>query len=186
MVGEFYRTVLSYGLGLCIATWVELWRDLGLKYSDPLTVSKRQQDSGRWLRSPPQAIELLPIESWLEIPSLDFSLSTGQSLDLVHRKIRDKILWLRQSIPRQVDKKSRFPKEEKGVWGSQRGGKDKLFSPYIPQSGSHKNFFFPFKQSWWLQQKNSSWTLLRIMHQQCILPEDSFSFLKTFWWILLS
>lgn len=94
MVGEFYRTVLSYGLGSCIATWVELWRDLGLKYSDPLTVPKRQQDSGRWLRSPPQAIELLPIESWLEIPSLDSSLSTGQSLDLVHRKIRDKILWL--------------------------------------------------------------------------------------------
>ena len=46
---------------------------------------------------------------------------------------------LRESIPRQVDKKSRVPKEEKGVWGSQggdriwnsQGGKDKL-SFYIP------------------------------------------------------
>ena len=34
---------------------------------------------------------------------------------------------MRESIPRQVDKKSRVPKEEKGVWGSQGGGKDKLF-----------------------------------------------------------
>ena len=41
MVGEFYRTVLSYGLGLCIAKWVELWRDLVLKCSDPLTVPKK-------------------------------------------------------------------------------------------------------------------------------------------------
>ena len=38
---------------------------------------------------------------------------------------------LRKSIPRQVDKKSRVPEEEKGVWGSQGGGKDKLF-PHIP------------------------------------------------------
>ena len=30
---------------------------------------------------------------------------------------------LRESIPRQVDKKSRFPEEEKGVWGSQGGDK---------------------------------------------------------------
>ena len=33
---------------------------------------------------------------------------------------------MRESIPRQVDKKSRVPEEEKGIWGSQ-GGKDKLF-----------------------------------------------------------
>ena len=35
---------------------------------------------------------------------------------------------MRESIPRQVDKKSRVPKEERGVWNSQGGGKDKLFS----------------------------------------------------------
>ena len=28
---------------------------------------------------------------------------------------------MRESIPRQVDKKSWVPKEEKGVWGSQSG-----------------------------------------------------------------
>ena len=32
-----------------------------------------------------------------------------------------------ESVPRQVDKKSRVPEEETGVWNSQGGGKDKLF-----------------------------------------------------------
>ena len=32
---------------------------------------------------------------------------------------------LRESIPRQVDKKFGVPKEERGIWGSQVGGKDK-------------------------------------------------------------
>ena len=45
---------------------------------------------------------------------------------------------MRESIPRQVDKKSRVPeeekgsgapKEERGVQGSQRGEKDKHFFP---------------------------------------------------------
>jgi len=49
---------------------------------------------------------------------------------------------LRESVPRQVDKNSGVPKEERwvwalkeeiGVWNSQGGGKDKhLFSLYIP------------------------------------------------------
>ena len=48
---------------------------------------------------------------------------------------------MRESIPRQVDKKSRVPKEEKGVWGSQgrdrglefsRRRKRHFFSLYIP------------------------------------------------------
>ena len=50
---------------------------------------------------------------------------------------------VRESIPRQVDKKSGVPEEEKGVWGSQggdgvwnsqEGGKDKRLSffLYIP------------------------------------------------------
>ena len=39
---------------------------------------------------------------------------------------------LTESIPRQVDKKSRVPEEEKGVWGSQSwnsqgGGKENIF-----------------------------------------------------------
>ena len=37
---------------------------------------------------------------------------------------------MRKSIPRQVDKKSRVPEEEKGVWNSQ-GGKDKLFFTFL-------------------------------------------------------
>ena len=36
---------------------------------------------------------------------------------------------MRESIPRQADKKFGFPKEEKGVWGSQ-GEKDKYFFLY--------------------------------------------------------
>ena len=28
---------------------------------------------------------------------------------------------MRKSIPRQVDKKSRVPEEEKGIWGSEGG-----------------------------------------------------------------
>ena len=36
---------------------------------------------------------------------------------------------MRESIPRQIDKKSRVPKEEKGIWGSQ-GEKDKYFFLY--------------------------------------------------------
>ena len=35
---------------------------------------------------------------------------------------------LRESIPRQVDKKSGVPKEKKGVWGSQSRGRGLEFS----------------------------------------------------------
>ena len=35
---------------------------------------------------------------------------------------------MRELIPRQVDKKSRVPKEEKGIWGSQGGDRDLEFS----------------------------------------------------------
>ena len=38
---------------------------------------------------------------------------------------------MRESIPRQVDKKSGDP-QERGVWNSQGGGKDKLIFLYIP------------------------------------------------------
>ena len=37
-------------------------------------------------------------------------------------------LKMRESIPRQVDKKSGVPEEEKGVWGSGRGGRGLEFS----------------------------------------------------------
>ena len=35
---------------------------------------------------------------------------------------------MRKSVPRQVDKKSRVPEEEKGVWGSQGGDRGLEFS----------------------------------------------------------
>ena len=34
---------------------------------------------------------------------------------------------MRESIPRQVDKKFEVPKEERGVWNSQGEGKGELF-----------------------------------------------------------
>ena len=37
-------------------------------------------------------------------------------------------LKLRESIPRQIDKKSRVPREEKGVWGSRSGDRGLEFS----------------------------------------------------------
>ena len=43
-------------------------------------------------------------------------------------------LFATESVPRQVDKKSGVSEEERGVWDSQGGGKDKhlFFSLYIP------------------------------------------------------
>ena len=53
---------------------------------------------------------------------------------------------VRESVPRQVDKKSGVPKEERGVWDSQGGGKDKhLFFPSTFLSLSHIKLFFFFK-----------------------------------------
>ena len=50
---------------------------------------------------------------------------------------------MRESICRQVDKKSWVLKEEKGVWNSQGGGKDKhFFFPSTFLSLSHINQFF--------------------------------------------
>ena len=47
------------------------------------------------------------------------------------------IIVVRESIPRQVDKKSGVPEEEViGVWKSQGGGKNKhlFFSPFLSLS----------------------------------------------------
>ena len=59
---------------------------------------------------------------------------------------------MRESIPRQVDKKSGVPKEEKRgsgaleeeieVWNSQGGGKDKHFFPTTFLSLSHIKHFY--------------------------------------------
>ena len=45
---------------------------------------------------------------------------------------------MRESIPRQVDKKSGVPEEERGVWNSQGGGKDiLLFFTFLSLQFSH-------------------------------------------------
>ena len=62
---------------------------------------------------------------------------------------------MRESIPRQIDKKSEAPrrrkgsgalKEEIGVWNSQGGGKDKhpFFSMFLSLSHIKHSFFFFF------------------------------------------
>ena len=45
---------------------------------------------------------------------------------------------MRESIPRQIDKKSRVPKEEKGIWGSQSGD----WESGILKEEKRTNFFF--------------------------------------------
>ena len=64
---------------------------------------------------------------------------------------------MRESIPRQVDKKSGFPEEETGVWNSQGGGKDKcLFPPLQFLSLGHiKCFFFFFKLGTMITQQTT-------------------------------
>ena len=63
---------------------------------------------------------------------------------------------LRESIPRQVGKKSGIPEKERGVWSSQGGEKDKLFVFfYIDLSQSPKTLFSLSPESM-ITQDNSS------------------------------
>ena len=50
---------------------------------------------------------------------------------------------VRKSILGQADKKYKVPKEEKGVWGSQGGEKDKLFLPIFLHLTHMISHFFP-------------------------------------------
>ena len=52
----------------------------------------------------------------------------------------------RESIPRQVDKKSRILEKEKGAWGSQRGDRGLKFS----RRRKGQTFFFFFKDKLFL------------------------------------
>ena len=49
---------------------------------------------------------------------------------------------MRESIPRQVDKKSGIPKEERAIWGSQGG--DSGLGSSGRRKGQTSFFFFPF------------------------------------------
>ena len=44
---------------------------------------------------------------------------------------------MRESIPRWVDKKSRVPKDERRVWSSQGGEKDKFFYFFKPRADDY-------------------------------------------------
>ena len=61
---------------------------------------------------------------------------------------------LRESIPRQVDKKSRVPEEERGVWGSQRGDRGLEFSRRRKGQMSFF-FFFSFKLETMITQQTT-------------------------------
>ena len=51
---------------------------------------------------------------------------------------------MRESIPRQIDKKFRVPKEEKGVWASGGGDGSPEIGDRSSQGGGKDNFFFPY------------------------------------------
>ena len=63
----------------------------------------------------------------VEISSLSHSVVFSISLFRVGQINQLKVLILRESIPREVDKNSGALKEEIRVWNSQGGGKDKIF-----------------------------------------------------------
>jgi len=103
-------------------------------------------------------------------------------------KIPGILFILRVSIPRQVDKKSRVPKEEKRVWGSQRGDRGLEFS--WRRKGQT---FFPFKP----RANDCTTKLLTLLKDLFSLKlgtndnkvsywKTCFSFLRTFWLILSS
>ena len=67
---------------------------------------------------------------------------------------------MRESIPRQVDKKSGFPEEETGVWNSQGGGKDKrLFFFSTLLNLSHLNLFFSLSLELTVTQQTTQFKL---------------------------
>ena len=78
---------------------------------------------------PTISISVIPFSSCLQsFPALGSFLmsqlfaSGGQSIGA------SAPVLLRESVPRQVDKKSRVPEEEKGVWGSWNGDRGLEFS----------------------------------------------------------
>ena len=60
---------------------------------------------------------------------MDYNLSDFSIHGILQARILEWVaIPLRESIPRQVDKKSGVPREEKGVWGSQNGDSGLEFS----------------------------------------------------------
>ena len=103
---------------------------------------------------------MLAIWSLVPLPFLH-PAGTSESLDS-YKYVA--FIFLRESIPRQVDKKSRVTKEEKGVWGfqgghgvwnSQGGGKDKLeWSSLVPGCEAKFSSLSPFRSKIVFQMKS--------------------------------
>ena len=104
------------------------------------------------------------------------------------------LLLLRESIPRQVDKKSGVPKKEKGAWGSRGGDRGLEFS----RRKKRQTSFFPstflslshikhcFSLSLDLMITHLSLTLYQGLYNNnvsCLWTV--FSFRKTFWLVLI-
>ena len=67
---------------------------------------------------------------------------------------------LRESIPRQVDKKFGVPEEEKGVWGSQRLSLVRLFVTLCTAARQAS------------MSITSSWSLLKLMSIESVMPSN--------------
>ena len=91
------------------------------------------------------------------------------------------IIVLRESIPRQVDKKSRVPRrreksevleEEIGIWNSQGGGKDKhlFFSTFL--SLSYIKCFFSLSPELMITQQTTQFKFCSIQFN-CSVVSDS-------------
>ena len=73
---------------------------------------------------------------------------------------------MRESIPRQIEKKSRVLEEEKGVWGSQGGDRDLEFSRrrkgqtfFLSTVLNHIKCFFPLSPELMITQQTTQFKL---------------------------
>ena len=80
---------------------------------------------------------------------------------LYGRTIKDKPLVVKKSITRQVDKKSGVPKEDRRVWNSQGGGKDKHFFFFLSRflSLSYIKHFFSLSPELMITQQTTQFKL---------------------------
>ena len=81
-----------------------------------------------------------------------------------------------------------LPKEEKGIWNSQGGEKNKhfFFSPSTVLSLTHKTFFTLSQELMITEQTIQFKLCTKDYLEQYILLKDNFSFLESFWLNLLS
>ena len=111
---------------------------------------------------------LLAIWSLVPLPFLNPAW-TSESLDSYQYVA---FILLRESIPRQIDKKSGVAKEEKGVWGSQGGdgvwnsqggGKDKLeWSRLVPGFKAQFSSSTSFTISYHYQEVVGTWSTVSL------------------------